>query len=247
MENREYDSIIGDSCCPFINSLVGQGTLFTNYQAVAHPSLPNYLAMTSGSTSGKAGTSSITAGEIDEENVFHQLTVAGLSWNAFQESMPATCFRGAVAGVLPFQYVLRHDPAMAYRNVASTSLCNLVVPAAGIGLLPNFSFITPNQCYNMHSCSARTGDDWLKTNVPALVSTLGPNGRVIVTWDEGTTDAGGGGHIPTMVLGEGVPVGEVSISVDHYSLLAGIEKAFGLPLLQHAAAATPLPLFLSNP
>jgi hypothetical protein len=246
MENREFDSIIGDSCCPYINSLVDQGTLFTNYRAVAHPSLPNYLAMTSGSTNGKVGTDSITAGELDVENVFHQLSVAGLTWNAFQESMPSACYRGETAGSLPFAYALRHNPAMAYRNVASTSLCNLVVPATGIGLLPNFSFITPNECYNMHSCPPRRGDEWLRANVPALVSAVGPNGRIIITWDEGSTDSGGGNHVATFELGEGVPVGRVFISLDHYSLLAAIEEAFGLSRLQNAAAASPLPFFLSD-
>jgi hypothetical protein len=244
MENREYGSLIGNPCCPYINSMVEQGTLFTNFYAETHPSLPNYLAMTSGSTGGKVGSDDIRAGELDVENVFHQLTVAGLSWNSFQENMPTACYRGETAGALPFAYALKHNPAMAYGNVASTSLCNLVVPATGIGLLPNFSFITPNQCYNMHSCPPRSGDDWLRANIPALVAALGPNGRVIFTFDEGTTGAGGGGHIATLLLGQGVPTGKVFERLNHYGLLAAIEKVFGLPRLGSAATATPVPLFL---
>jgi phosphatidylinositol-3-phosphatase len=243
MENHEYESIIGSSCCPFINSLVGQGMLFTNYHAVAHPSLPNYLAMTSGGTNGKGGTDSITAGEINVENVFQQLSKAGLTWNAYQESMPSPCYKGTTAGNAPFAYALKHDPAMTYGSIANTSLCNRVVPATGISLLPDFSFITPNLCYDMHSCPAGSGDTWLRANVGALVSALGPTGRVILTWDEGTTGAGGGGHVVALELGPGVPVGRDPTPFDHYSLLAGIESTFGLPRLQKAAGATPLPLF----
>ncbi len=247
MENHEYGSIIGNSCCRFINSLVGKGMLFTNYHAVSHPSLPNYLAMTSGGTQGKGGTDSVRAGEVDVENVFEQLSKAGLTWNAYQEGMPSPCYRGNSAGSAPFEYALKHDPAMTYRNIANNSLCNRVVPAAGISLLPDFSFITPNLCYSMHSCPAASGDKWLQANVEALVSVLGPSGRVILTWDEGTSGAGGGGHIVTLELGPGVPVGRDPTPLNHYGLLAGIESAYGLPRLQNAAGATPLPLFTGNP
>jgi hypothetical protein len=244
MENHEYGSIIGNPCCPYLNALAGRGTLFTNYHAVTHPSLPNYLAMTSGSTNGKAGTDSITAGEIDAENVFHQLSDAGVTWNAFEESMPSPCFRGATFGRSPLSYSLTHDPAMAYRNVAATSLCNRVVPATAIRLLPDFSFVTPNRCFDMHSCPASSGDAWLRVNVAPLLSALGPMGRIIIIWDEGTTPAGGGGHVVALELGTGVPVGQISTPLDHYGLLAAIEEAFGLRRLQNATTATALPLFL---
>jgi phosphatidylinositol-3-phosphatase len=243
MENHEYRSIIGNPCCPYINSLAGAGTLFTNYHAVTHPSLPNYLAMTSGSTAGKTGTDSVIPGEIDVENLFRQLSDAGVSWNAYPETMPSPCYRGAFFGALHSRYVLEHDPAMIYANVAATSLCNHVVPPVGIASLPDFSFITPNSCNSMHSCPRPVGDGWLRANVGALLSALGPEGRVILTWDEGTTGAGGGGQVVTIELGPGVPVGQNSTRLDHYSLLAGIERAFGLPLLQNAQTATVFPLF----
>jgi len=244
MENHEYDSIIGNSCCPYINSLVSKGTLFTNYDAVSHPSLPNYLAMTSGGTDGKSGTDSIVAGEIHLENVFHQLSAAGLSWGAYEEQLPSACYRGYSSGTPPHDYVLKHDPAMAYHNVADSTQCAFVVPYSQIpSTLPVFSFVTPDECDDMHSCPAATGDDWLKGNVPKILSGLGTNGRLIITFDEGTSDQGGGGHVATLELGPGVPVIRIPTSLNHYGLLAGIENTFRLARLQNAQSATPLPFF----
>src|SRR5262245_61168221 len=52
MENRAYDQIVGSRSAPFIDALARTCGLATNYRAVAHPSLPNYIAATSGSTWG---------------------------------------------------------------------------------------------------------------------------------------------------------------------------------------------------
>ena len=95
----------------------------------------------------------------------------------------------------------------------------------------------------MHSCPPATGDDWLKANVPRILSGLGTNGRLIITFDEGTSDQGGGGHVATLELGPGVPVIRIPTSLNHYSLLAGIENTFRLARLQNAQSATPLPFF----
>jgi len=246
MENHEYGSIIGNSCCPYINSLVTKGTLFTNYDAVSHPSLPNYLAMTSGGTDGKSGTDSIMAGEINLENLFHQLSTSGLVCGSYEEQLASACYRGSSSGIPPHDYALKHDPAMAYHDVADTNLCDNVVPYTQMpSKLPAFSFITPDECDDMHSCSAKTGDDWLKANVPTILSGLGTNGRLVITFDEGTSGQGGGGHVATLELGPGVPVGRVSTLLNHYGLLAGIENMFRLARLQNAKSATPLPFFFT--
>ena len=54
LENVGYDAVIGNTTdAPYINNILRpQGTLYTNSHAVAHPSLPNYLALFSGSTQG---------------------------------------------------------------------------------------------------------------------------------------------------------------------------------------------------
>ena len=50
MENKAYSKIVGSANAPYINSVIPQGQLFTNYFAVINGSLHNYLAMTSGLT-----------------------------------------------------------------------------------------------------------------------------------------------------------------------------------------------------
>ena len=52
MENHSYGQIVGSSSAPYINGLAKSYGLATNYRAVSHPSLPNYLALTGGSTFG---------------------------------------------------------------------------------------------------------------------------------------------------------------------------------------------------
>jgi hypothetical protein len=243
MENHEYSSIVGSSDASYINRrLIGHGKLFTSYDAVSHPSLPNYLAMTSGSTDGKQGTDSITAGEISRNNLFHQLARAGIRWRVYEESLPSACDRAVVAGSSPGLYALKHDPAMAYADIADTRLCRRVVPFSRLDptRLRKFIFVTPNECSDMHSCSISTGDRWLRNHVPPL---LDHGATVIVTFDEGSTSAGGGGHVLTVEAGADVRPGSRNrSSFDHYSLLAGLERYFGIGRLRAASTASPLPI-----
>src|SRR5262249_19836179 len=51
-ENHEATSIAGNADAPTFDALARRYATLTNYTAVAHPSLPNYLALVSGSTHG---------------------------------------------------------------------------------------------------------------------------------------------------------------------------------------------------
>ena len=96
----------------------------------------------------------------------------------------------------------------------------------------------------MHSCSVRTGDNWLRSWVPKIIPKLGPHGVLIVLFDEGSTSRGccgagiGGGHIAVVIAGPGARHGvRIATPVDHYSILRLIEDAWS-PRLAHAADAT---------
>lgn len=244
LENHEFPQIVGNPCCPFLNSLAGRGTLFTSYTAITHPSLPNYLAMTSGGLQGKKGTDD-TNPIVDAPNLFAQLSATGLTWHAYMQTMPNPCFRGPFAGSPPGFYALKHDPALMFKSVATTDLCRYVVPWKGVpNALPRFSFIVPNECADMHSCGASVADAWLRQVVPRLLQRLGRNGRVVITWDEGTTNTGGGGRVPTILVGPGVPVVRNGTRFSHYGLLAALEGVFHLQRLGFARSARPLPLFV---
>ena len=242
MENHE----VGDVTAPFEQSMLRHGREYTRYYAVAHPSLPNYLAIASGSTGGKT-TDDITAGEVPGPTVWDQLTAAHISWGVYEETMPSPCYAPYAAGTFPADYALKHNPAIPFHSVFSDpSECARVQPLTRMdpSHLPTVSFITPNECNDGHSCPLSVADAWLADHVPPLVQ---QGADVVVTYDEGTTDIGaqgsGGGHVFAAEIGPGVPAGSVvGAPVDHYSLLAGIEARYGLPKLGQASGATRLPL-----
>ena len=241
MENEEYSSIIGDPSAPYINSLAAGGALATQYDAVSHPSLPNYLALTGGSTFGV--TTDCTPGPscTGGKSVVEEMAAAGIGWRAYMEDMPGPCAQ-ADSG----QYVVHHDPFVYYNGVVAGS-CNNVVPATQLpgdiaaGALPAFTWLTPNLCNDMHDCPVATGDAYLAGIVPQLLGTLGRDGALFLVWDEGTSNTHGGGQVTMVAAGSGVKKGyRSSLPYDHYSLLRTIEDAWGLPQLGNSAPATPM-------
>ncbi len=251
MENKEYGSVIGSRHAPYLDKLARHHVLLTRYDAVTHPSLPNYLALTGGSTFGIH--SDCTTCSVKGRNLVDQLEAHHLSWRAYMQGMPRACFRGAIAGRFPQQYAKKHDPFLYFDDVRNDrSRCNHVVPFTRFRKrlrtgLPSFAWITPNLCNDMHSCSVATGDRFLRTWVPRILPALKPNGIVLVVFDEGVTDANccglmsGGGHVAAVIAGPGAKKAvKLRGSADHYSMLRLIEDAFGLSRLRNAAArATP--------
>jgi len=250
LENHEYDRIIGNPKLPYFNMLAQRFGLATASYGVTHPSLPNYLALTGGDTFGI--TSDCTDCFIDAPNLVDQLETAGKSWTAYMEGMPEPCYLGNAD-----QYAQKHDPFIYYDDIRNDpDRCNRIVPFTAFGndlaanAVPDFVWITPNQCNDMHSCSAATGDDWLKIWVPQILASPAwqEGGMLFITFDEGTSDEGccgdsGGGHIATLMLSPSIGQGTtIDTPVNHYGLLRTIEDAWGLPALGAAAAAAPLGL-----
>jgi len=95
MENHEPDEVL--AAAPFEQSLTRKGRDYMQYFALAHPSLPNYLAIASGDTAGKT-TDDIAAGEISGSTIWDQLSAAHVSWAVYEETMPAVCSAGVSAG-----------------------------------------------------------------------------------------------------------------------------------------------------
>jgi phosphatidylinositol-3-phosphatase len=231
-ENHSYGEIIDNPCCPYIDAQAAHGRQFTNYHAITHPSLPNYLAVSSGSTCSKTGTDSVTP-YCPRRNLWNQLHHVGRSWRVFEESMPSRCRQTDTS-----YYAVRHNPEAIYADQRGTVICarhDMALPGS-ITSLPTFTFVTPNICHDMHDCTPAAGNAWLKTWLPKFLAVIGT--RVLVTFDEGSTD----NHVATFEVGEGVPIAVDSARYDHYSLLAGIEDAFGLNRLGNAAGAKPLPI-----
>jgi hypothetical protein len=244
MENEEYGSIIGSPSTPYITGLARRYAFASSMYAISHPSLPNYLALTGGSTFGIS--SDCTDCSIGKSSIVDQLERAHVSWKAYMEGIPHPCFIGAGAG----EYAKKHDPFVYYTRVSGNpSWCAHVVPLTELAAdehartLPTFMWITPNLCHDMHDCSTGAGDRFLATLVPPLLRALGSRGLLFLTWDEGTTDNGccrlaSGGHVATIVAGPGAkPGARMKTPVDHYSVLETIEDLLGLPRLRGAACA----------
>ncbi len=253
MENLGYRAALG---LPRVAALVRQGAVATHYFAVTHPSLPNYLALTSGHRQVRNDCWYCV---VNAPNLATQASAAGVSWGAYMEGLPHACWLGAF---WPFGlYAGKHDPFRYYQSVRnSAALCANIQPLRALtaalptGAVPRLAWITPNLCNDMHSCPPWWGSRWLAAFVPRILASPAwrQGGVLFVTWDEaGGSDhrgccgqASGGGHVLTLVFAPGLKPGlRVSQPYNHYSLLATLETALGLPRLGHAVAARTLAAF----
>ena len=243
-ENHEADSIVGNPDAPTFNALGAAGARITHYDGVTHPSLPNYLALVSGSTHGI--TDDCTDCVVHARNLADSLEAAGKTWKTYAEDLPSAGYTGAFAG----RYAKKHDPFLYFRDIArSRRRRDQVVPFprfgrdVAAGKLPDFSLVVPNLCNDMHDCSVATGDAWLRANIEPLVSSPALAGGVVfIIFDEGTTGEGGGGHTYALALGPTVKAGSVFPRMtNHYGLLRTIEDAYGLGNLgKNDATAEPI-------
>ena len=254
MENHSLGDIIGiASQAPYVNSLAASCGLATDYHNATHPSLPNYLAATSGIAQGSLPATTyldcnvsvicdMTAGSI-----FGQ----GESWKAYEESMPSNCYKSNSG-----EYAVRHNPAVYYTSLSGCASKDVPYTQLATDLadnaLPAFSFITPNLIDDMHDGTIAQGDTWLASHLPAILNSKqyqSGTTAVFITWDEGS-----GGYpiedcddasvtdtsciVPTIVISPSTPAGTTSGSFfDHYSLLGTTEQLLGLPKLASAASA----------
>jgi phospholipase C len=248
MENEEYGSVIGSASAPYENSLASTYALAANYLGVAHPSLPNYLALVAGSAFGV--TSDCLPAQCSlPSNVTTIATLLDshhLSWKEYAESMPANCSQANSPDGL---YFTKHSPFVYFGAVTgnngtggTSSYCDSHVVSMGqfyldlqAGSLPNYSFIAPNICDDAHSCPLSTGDRWLSTLVPKIIgSSSFATTALFIVYDEGSTNdtAGGGGRVPCILVSPFAKAGYVSnAQYSHYSLLATVEAIFNLGTL----------------
>jgi phospholipase C len=233
---------------PYFNELANSHTLLTQHYAVAHPSLPNYLALISGETFGV--TFDCTKCLYDAPTLPDLIEASGRTWKAYQEDMPSPCFAPADAG----NYAMKHNPFLYFKSIRTDAerCARSDVPMLQLysdlaaGSLPDYSFITPNLCNDAHDCSLAVADDWIKALMMVLLPDLDLEGQpylVIITWDEGQGShsccglpAEAGGRIATILISPQARSGfQDSTPYTHYSLLKTISASWGLAYLGHAA------------
>ena len=250
MENHSYNTIIGTSHAPYINSVASECGLATNYHNISHPSLPNYMAGTSGlAYKGIAKFDSdcnpVPGCVTSAKSIFGQ----GETWKAYEETMPSNCDKSNSGN-----YAVRHDPPPYYTSLKGCATKDVpftqLATDLAAGKLPAFSFITPNLIDDMHNGTVADGDNWLSANLPTILNSpeyTSGSTAVFITWDEGeggtsnkcatnTTDVGC--HVATLVISPSTPAGTQSATLfNHYSLLGTAEQLLGLPKLAKAATA----------
>jgi phospholipase C len=218
---------------PFTASLAAKYGVAENYHAVAHPSVPNYLALTSGSTWGITDDSYRA---LPDSDIGSQLTKAGISWLAYMEGLTS---QGCLKSPLP--YDPGHNPFAFYggqcpRNVVPLSS----LPADLAGATPRFTWITPDRCHDTHDCAVSVGDEWLRQEVGQITHSAAwqSGGVLFITWDE--DDGSADNRVLTLVIAPGLGHRSSQKSYTHYSLLATVEDLLGVGRLGAAADASPM-------
>ncbi|HEX2625796.1 MAG TPA: alkaline phosphatase family protein [Candidatus Limnocylindrales bacterium] len=249
LENEEATGVTA-ATMPYLFGLATQYGRADAYYGVGHPSLPNYLAVWSGSTQGVIddGTHDLGAPSLSS-----QMAAAGRSWRTYAQDYPSTsgCHTGSsysggadgpgVAGT----YARKHDPAMSFTAVSTTSQCSNIEPLAKFDPSANVAFVVPNLCNDGHDCSLATADDFLKAFVPKVTGAADwAHTLLVISFDEGSTSTNGGGRVFTAVIRDGLS-GVVSTTTHtHYSLLRTIQNLNGLACLANSCGANTLSEFL---
>lgn len=247
-ENKPATTILGNPDAPYFNALVTKFALAANYTAIRHPSLPNYLAMTSGTT-GSISTDCAPQSascQMNVRNIVDEIAATGRTWKMYAEGMPSPC-----SSVDYRKYAVRHNPFVYFPSITSDAayceahdvpFTEFAADLARPSGLPDYAFISPNLCNDMHNCSIGTGDTWLSQVVPRILDSRAftkTNSLLVITWDEGSQDDNA---VSTVFAGPAAKRGYRSdVAYTHYSLLRTIEKGWGLaPLTSNDKSARPM-------
>jgi hypothetical protein len=230
MENKSPQEALAGA---YTGHLAATEGVANNYRAITHPSVPNYLALTSGSTWGIQDDS---YRKLPKQDLGTQLTAAGVTWRAYMEGLgDGGCLDS------PVPYDPGHNPFAFYGGSCPSNVVPFTSFAGDLaGNTPRFSWITPDLCHDTHNCLVATGDDWLKQTVGEITqsSAWKNNGVLFITWDE--DDGSASNQVLTLVLASGKGHRESHKAYNHYSLLATIEDLLGVGRLGAAAQAQPM-------
>jgi len=245
-ENHTAASALHDM--PYLAGLAGDYGQSSDYRAVAHPSLPNYLALAGGSTFGVTDDADPSSHPITGNSVFDSALAAGSTAKTYAEAMPAPC-----ALTSDGRYGVKHNAWAYFSDPTSRNNCQRFDVPAGTttsgplrtdldaGALPTIGELIPDLCHDGHDCSLTTADDWLRQWLPMVMS--GPDYRsghlaIVVTFDE--DDESGPNTVLTTVVAAHVTQVRSTTSLTHYSLSRYFAELTATTPLHQAAAAPSL-------
>ncbi len=249
MENEGATNIIGNPALPYVNSLAtGYGSATKSY-ALGHPSLPNYLAIVSGSNHGvTVDEPPSSSGVLPGPTLADQLRTANVSQAAFAQNLPAD--PGNDAGL----YAVRHFPWEYFSNPPPISDASTTISALNSSSAPDFVWYTPNLTNDGHTgvpvdTSAQQLADtnaFLSTFVPSVQATswYRAGGSIVIEWDEALgsdssgLNGGTGGHVATIVVSAALAAHpqQDTTPVDTVGVLHSIEDSYGLSHLGGSSA-----------
>jgi phosphatidylinositol-3-phosphatase len=265
-ENTEYSGIIGNPNMPTINALAQKNGLATNYFGTIHPSEGNYVSLVGGDDYGIRDDAIYTTHLINRASIVDQLEAANLSWKGYFQNLPFAGFADkCYPSLADCLYASKHNGFVNFTHVSGNPQEMLkLVPDTNLGddlasgNVPNFAFIAPDQCHDLHGLSicqdtalapqlSQETDAYLKSTVDMIMrSDVWQRGRnaLVVTFDEGDTNLGccdggddpfndttnsGGGHVVTVVIrNHDHDARQDPTPYNHHSLVATLQAAFGL-------------------
>ena len=200
MENKSINQTYGTSCrgnCSFITQLANTYGLAESYSATGHPSLTDYLDITSGGNYDYAPFNNscypqTTGCAISTPSIVDSLEASGRTWKAYMEDYTGGgCTRHHNNDTLN-TYVNDHNPFLYYNGIyGSPARCSRIVDAnpgaEGYLALPtalfsdlstltsasSFMWLTPNLCDQGHSTCTFTASNSTtcpSTSLPQCVS-----------------------------------------------------------------------------
>ncbi len=237
MENQDYDATEATPAFQQIQNM-SNNRLLSNYFAVAHPSLPNYLASIAGTTFGVTDDSPPAVHAQNAPSILDLLEKKGISWKMYAENYPGNCFLGATNGI-PHSYAVKHVPALYMKSITSKpSRCANVVNASEFetdfqaGTLPQWWYYVPNLNNDGHDTGLSYVADYLNSTwIPRFQDpTFTKDLAMVMTYDESETyDAPN--HIYAALIGDALTNNGVrndTTEYSHYSLIKTVEDNWGL-------------------
>lgn len=241
-ENANY---AGATAQPYLYALATTYGSYTNYQALAHPSEPNYVGFAGGSTFVSADLD--TCVYIPNQNLVDRLESGGISWREYEEDYSGPCEQNGTNGL----YALKHDFFINFLDVNSTTnrTNNIIGFVSGVSSTyseltgdnpPAFVAVTPNLINDGHNTTVASYNGWLQSTSffqDMLQSKYFTDGAIFITFDESS-----GSSLPNriycvVVSALAKPGYQASTAYTHYSLLRTVEDNWGLPTLTDNDAA----------
>ena len=262
-ENEGLNQTVGSHCtgnCTYITSLAQTNGLAKNYSAIGHPSLPNYLALTSGGNYDSypfdldCSPRVLAVCHVSAPNIIDSIENSGRNWKAYMEDYTG----GGCTDKGDSYYGGQHNPFVYYKDINdSAARCANIVNAnpgtSGYLALPtlllsdlnsvttssNYMWLTPNICDDGHTLcnplnnTVSQSNQYMSLLIPKILSsTLFTTQRaaLLIVWDESSSKSNN--KVTAIWAGPTAKLAYTSLAeYSHYSTVRTIETAWNLPTL----------------